>query len=147
MHRPLYNEKTLKSRKLMTNGYSLPYNPDLVPRAVEMRNNMTPAEFKLWTGFLTNFDFKVYRQRPIDNFIVDFYCSKLNLVIEIDGSVHDSLEAKVSDQERTEILQNYGLKVLRFSNNQVEEDFEWVCQKIKEQIPNPLRCLYPSPLK
>ena len=97
---------------------------------------MTPTEFKLWTRFLKNFSFKVYNQRPIDNFIVDFYCSKLNLVIEIDGSVHDSLEAKVSDAERTEILQNYGLKVIRFSNKEVEENFEYVCRKINEQIPS-----------
>jgi very-short-patch-repair endonuclease len=139
MDNPLYGQKTLKERGLITNGYSLPYNPNLMIGAVDMRKNMTLAEFKLWTGFLKNFRFKVYSQRPIDNFIVDFYCSKLNLVIEVDGSVHDSLEAKVSDEKRTEILQNYGLKVIRFSNKDVEENFEYVCRKISEQIPESLK--------
>ena len=135
MDKPFYDEKILKERSLVTNGYSLPYNPNLMTRAAAMRKNMTPAEFKLWQRFLKNFRFKVYSQRPIDNFVVDFYCSKLNLVIEIDGSVHDSWEVKVSDKERTEILQNYGLKVIRFSNKEVEENFESVCRKISEQIP------------
>ena len=135
MYQPFYDQKALKVRRLITNGYSLPYNPDLMGRAKDMRKNMTPTEFKLWRGFLKNFRFKVYSQRPIDNFIVDFYCSKLNLVIEIDGSIHDSAEAKVSDEERTEILQNYGLKVIRFSNQEIEENFEAICRKIRDQIP------------
>jgi very-short-patch-repair endonuclease len=73
MRQAQYDKKVLKERGLISNDYSLPYNPDLLPRAAAMRNKMTPEEYKLWTGFLQNFEFKVYRQRPIDNFIVDFY--------------------------------------------------------------------------
>ena len=74
MDKPFYDEKTLKERCLITNGYSLPYNPILLARAAVMRKNMTPAEFKLWKRFLKSFCFIIYRQRPIDNFIIDFYC-------------------------------------------------------------------------
>jgi very-short-patch-repair endonuclease len=131
MRQAQYDKKVLKERGLISNDYSLPYNPDLLPRAAAMRKKMTPEEYKLWTGFLQNFEFKVYRQRPIDNFIVDFYCPKLNLVIEIDGSVHDAPEAQVSDGERTKILESYDLKVIRFRNRDVREEFESVCRKIK----------------
>ena len=101
---------TLKEGK-----YFLPYNPQLVVRAREMRKNPTLAERKLW-GYLRNFPVKMWRQKPINHFIVDFYCPKLKLVIEVDGDNHFSQEGLVYDQERTRILENYGLKVVRFTN-------------------------------
>jgi very-short-patch-repair endonuclease len=74
---------------------------------------MTAAEKKLWYGYLRTFKFKVFRQRPIDHFIVDFYCPSLKLVIEIDGDSHFTDEGKEYDQERAQRLEGYGLRVVR----------------------------------
>ena len=130
----LYDKKVLKARGLITNGFCLPYNPNLVPRANELRKNMTLAERKLWIEFFKNYPFKVIRQKIIDNYIVDFYCTKLSLVIEIDGSVHDSKDAQEYDEERTQILENYNLKVIRFRNEEVDQEFVKVCTIIREEL-------------
>lgn len=118
----------------------LPYNRHLVEKAKELRKNMTPAEKKLWYGYLRTFKFRVLRQRPIDNFIVDFFCAQLKLVIEVDGESHFTDEGKDYDCERTQILESYGLNVLRFTNDEVLQDWEGVCRRIEESIP-------PTPLK
>jgi very-short-patch-repair endonuclease len=119
---------------MMTNlndsNFHLPYNPRLVSRAKELRKNMTIAEKKLWYEYLRTFRFRVLRQRPIDHFIVDFYCPHLKLVIEIDGESHFTKKGKEYDQERTERLEDYSLKIVRFTNQQVLEEFESVCEQI-----------------
>jgi len=120
----------LKRRGLITTGFHLPYNPDLIAQARSMRKGLTPAEKKLWIGLLRDFKFRILRQRPIDNFIVDFYCPKMKLVIEIDGAGHFNDEGKALDQERTEILKAYGLRVVRFSDNDVMKHFPGVCNRI-----------------
>ena len=109
----------------------LPYNPELVIRAKKLRKNMTVAEKKLWYGYLRIFPHRVYRQRPIHHYIIDFYCPKLKLVIEVDGESHFTPEAQEYDRRRTKILEGYGLQVLRFTNEQVKNNFEGVCQTIK----------------
>lgn len=134
MREPLYDRKLLKKRGLVTNGFSLPYNPDLIPKAQELRKNMTPAEKKLWFKLLKNFPLRMMCQKPIDNFIVDFYCAKLNLVIEVDGSIHNSFDAQICDAERTSILGGYNLKVIRFTNQEVEANFEDVCRQIMKKF-------------
>jgi very-short-patch-repair endonuclease len=120
---------------LNTSDFHLPYNTELVARAKELRKNMTIAEKKLWYSYLKTFKFKVLRQRPIDHFIVDFYCPTLKLVIEIDGDSHFTDEGKDYDQERTQRLEGHGLKVLRFTNHQVLQDFKNVCEAIQNWIP------------
>jgi very-short-patch-repair endonuclease len=85
--------------------------------------------------YLRNFKYKVHRQRPIDQFIVDFYCPELKLVIEIDGDSHNSENAQVYDLERTQILEGYGLTVIRFTNEEVLGDFAGVCGVIGCLIP------------
>jgi very-short-patch-repair endonuclease len=105
----------------------LPYNPALKERARSLRRNMTPAEQMLWQQYLRHFPYRVLRQRPIDNFIVDFYCAALRLVIEVDGEYHASPNMQVRDAERTRILEGYGLRVIRFTNQQVFSDLEGVC--------------------
>ncbi|MEJ5362480.1 MAG: endonuclease domain-containing protein [Spirochaetota bacterium] len=122
---------------LITTGFHLPYNPRLVEAARQLRKNMTPAEKKLWYEYLRNFKYPVLRQRPIHHFIVDFYCAKLKLVIEIDGEQHYTEEGKTYDEERTKILEGYGLRVIRFSNKEVINDFEKVCKKIENIPPYP----------
>ena len=69
----------------------------------------------MWYDFLRNYSIKIYRQRPIDQYIVDFYCSKAHLVIELDGSQHYTQEGIEYDTIRTEILEKYQLKVIRLS--------------------------------
>lgn len=121
--------------------YFLPYNPELIERAKEMRQNPTPAEFKLWY-FLKYLKPRFLRQRPIENFIVDFYCPELRLVIELDGDPHFSEEGKVRDIERTQILNSHGLDVLRFNNSEIINDFE----NIKDQITRIIKDKFTPPL-
>ena len=113
----------------------LPYNPELVARAKKLRKNMTVAEKKLWYEYLRSFPHRVHRQRPIDHYIVDFYCPKLKLVIEVDGESHFTPEALEYDRKRTEILQGYGLKVVRFTNEQITNNFEGVYSIIQKYLP------------
>ncbi|WP_017659751.1 endonuclease domain-containing protein [Baaleninema simplex] len=85
--------------KRLTEGkYFLPYDRSLVERAKEMRKNPTAAERKLWQ-FLRTFPLKMWRQRPIDRFIVDFYCPRLKLVIEVDGAQHFTPGASILSNE------------------------------------------------
>ncbi len=134
MHKPLYDKNVLKERGLVTNGFCLPYNPNLTVRANELRKNMTPMENKLWVELLKDFPLKVLSQKVIDNYIVDFYCPKLKLVVEIDGDIHDTVEAREYDLERTKILVNYNLKVIRFRNEEIAMEFNIVHAKIMEQF-------------
>ena len=119
-------------------GIALPRNfdanPDLRELSRELRKNMTPEENKLWYQFLRNYDIRFLRQRVIGNYIVDFYCRKANLVIEIDGAQHYEHEAIEYDKERTEYLKTCGIEVLRFLNKDINYDFENVCAYIDKII-------------
>jgi very-short-patch-repair endonuclease len=121
-----------EQKNLLQSDFHLPYNQKLVARAKELRKNMTPAEKKLWNEYLKNFKFRILRQRPIDNFIVDFYCPSLKLVIEVDGDSHFTSEGKDYDLERTDILKGHGLKIVRFTNSEVLNNFESVCQILED---------------
>ena len=110
------------------------YNFKHKERARELRKDMTPHEKRLWFGYLKNYPVKFYRQRPIDSFIVDFYCPKARLVIELDGNQHYTLEGKEYDGLRTEILERYELKIIRFSNLEINQHFPEVCSAIDRII-------------
>ncbi len=125
---------------MIKSAFHLPYNRKLVKRAKDLRRNMTAAEKKIWYEFLRLQSVRVLRQRPIDNYIVDFYCASAKLVIEIDGNTHSTEQEKEYDEIRTKVLEGYGLKVIRFTNDEVLNDFEYVCEKLKEIIP-------PAPLR
>jgi very-short-patch-repair endonuclease len=121
----------------------LPYDKKLKERARTLRNNMTFSEKKLWYGYLKDCGYPFLRQKPIDNYIVDFYCSKLKLVIEIDGETHITEKDKKYDSKRTKTLEGYGLKVLRFWNDDILKGIEVVSEMIEDEIekiksPNPL---------
>jgi very-short-patch-repair endonuclease len=122
-------------KNLNATDFHLPYNPKLIDRARELRKNLTPAERKLWYEYLRNFKYRVLRQRPIDHFIVDFYCHSLKFVIEVDGDSHFTEEAEAADRERTQQLESYGIRVIRFTNQEVVKDFEGVCSRIEAEIP------------
>ncbi len=112
----------------------LPYNSKLKERARELRRNMTKAEKKLWYEFLSGHEKRFLKQRPIDNYIVDFYCASSKLVIEIDGDTHFTEEGLEYDKERTSVLEGYSLKVIRFTNNEVLESLDYVCELINKNI-------------
>ena len=92
--------------------------------------NATPQENHLWYDFLSGYGVRFQRQKAIDNFIADFYCHRAKLIIEIDGSQHFTDSGKEKDSFRTEILEGYDLKIIRFSNNQINENFRGVCEYI-----------------
>ncbi|HSY76525.1 MAG TPA: endonuclease domain-containing protein, partial [Bacteroidia bacterium] len=94
---------------------------EIFRRAEILRKNMTESERLLW-GRLNNNQIdglKFHRQHPINQFIVDFYCHKVKLVIELDGGIHLKREVVERDYGREEILRNYGLEILRFDNDEV----------------------------
>ncbi len=94
-----------------------------------LRNLETPQEKKLWNFLRTKpKDIKFRRQHPFKDYIFDFYCHKAKLVIEIDGHQHESNQQY--DKDRTEIIQGYGLKVIRFENREIDDNFEIVIKKL-----------------
>ena len=95
---------------------------------------MTPHERKLWYLFLQKYPVKIYKQRIIDKYIVDFYCASAKLVIELDGSQHYDNTALEKDAERTTALEQYGLKVIRYSNREIDREFATVCEHIHQSI-------------
>ena len=110
------------------------YRSASLQKARALRERMTKQERHLWFDFLRHYPIKFYRQRPIDAYIVDFYCHAAKLVIELDGSQHYSDEGLAYDAERTKILNQYGLEVLRFSNTEIDRNFPVVCEKIDHTV-------------
>ncbi len=103
---------------------------------------MTAAGNKLWIKCLRQFPVKVYRQKPIGNYIIDFYIPQLKLVIEVDGETHVENREIKYDQRRTEELEKLGLKVMRFWNYDVSDNsgsFDAVCEKIYSYLNNNLK--------
>ena len=96
------------------------YNGKNTILAKNLRKNATKQENHLWYDFLRRYEIKFQRQRTIDDFIADFYCQKANLIIEIDGNQHYSIDGINKDGYRTERLESYGLTVIRFTNNQID---------------------------
>ena len=111
----------------------IPYNPKLVPLAKKLRKTMTLSEVLLWDALkqkqMLGFDFD--RQRPIDQYIVDFYCKDLMLAIEIDGDSHDFEEAFTKDRERQKSLESLGVRFLRFDDLEVKRDMNNVLRTIE----------------
>jgi len=112
----------------------IPKNNKLLTAAKKLRIEMTPHEKHLWYDFLRYYPIKIYKQRIIDNFIADFYCHQAKLIIELDGSQHYTEKGKSHDEERTKILNRYGLHVLRFSNLDIDNNFDGVCLMIEKTI-------------
>jgi very-short-patch-repair endonuclease len=117
--------------------------PIIFERAKELRADMTEAEQIVWK-FLQKKKVMGYRfraQHPINQFIADFYCHQLKLVIEVDGGIHKKTELKEYDINRTYELEKFGIKVIRFTNNSVFNNFQEVknqiitaCEKIKARV-------------
>ena len=106
------------------------YNSDLIPLAKELRKNMTKEERHLWYDFLRSYPVKFTRQKVLGKYIADFYSAEAKLIIELDGSQHYEKENQRKDQNRTEFLESYGLRVVRIPNNEVMRNFRSVCEYI-----------------
>jgi very-short-patch-repair endonuclease len=111
----------------------LPYNPRLKGLAKALRKNMTFSEVLLWNELkqkkMKGYDFD--RQRPIDNYIVDFYCKDLMLAIEIDGISHDFEDVLIKDEIRQQKLEKMGVHFLRFDDREVRKDMPNVLRTIE----------------
>ncbi len=111
---------------------------ELKPRRKELRNNSTYAEVYFWQQVKSRQleGRKFRRQTSIGSFVVDFYCPEEKLVVELDGDVHFNEEAIEYDKERTEYIESLGLRVIRFENNEVLKNTEFVLNKIKACFKN-----------
>jgi very-short-patch-repair endonuclease len=107
--------------------------PEIFEKAKELRKNMTNAEKILWKRLnIKQIEgFKFRRQHPINNFIADFYCHKAKLVIEVDGEIHNSLDNREHDEGRTYEIEKYGIKIIRFKNQEIFSTIEKVIDEIK----------------
>jgi len=114
----------------------IPYNPKLKQYARELRNNSTKTEIYLWQKLkkkqMYGYDF--HRQKPIDNYILDFFCNELMLGIEIDGYSHEFLHVYEKDSKKIQKMNELGISVLRFSDVQVIKDMENVLRAIEHFI-------------
>lgn len=112
-------------------------SPVIFANAKKLRNEPTASEIIFWSLLKQHFpDYRFKRQHPISQYIADFYCHKLKLVIEIDGAFHLSDESKINDKIRDEFMQSLGLEIIRFTNQEVCEKGENVIMRLKKMIKN-----------
>ena len=109
-------------------------NPKLKPFAQKLRRDMTKEERHLWYDFLKDLPITVNRQKVIGNYIADFYCANAKLIIEIDGTQHYEDKGIKSDKKRDEFFKELGIKVLRYSNEDVNNNFDGVCEDILRRL-------------
>ena len=114
--------------------------------ARQLRKNMTPWERKLWFLFLKDYPVRFQRQKCIDQYIVDFYCFQAKLVIELDGGGHYEPVKQEQDIMRTKQLENYGLKVIRFCNLDIDKNFYGVCTVIDNEVKQRILFSPPAPV-
>ena len=105
-------------------------SPIIFANAKKLRNEPTSAEIIFWSLLKQHFpNFRFKRQHPISQYIADFYCHKLKLIIEIDGGIHQTEKVKINDSFRYEFLQTLNLKIIRFTNDEVCKNGENVMEK------------------
>ena len=114
------------------------YNKSNVPLARKLRREMTPWERKLWYDFLSQYPIRFQRQKAIGDYIVDFYCAKARLVIELDGGGHYCQQQQEADTRRTQVLEEMGLRVVRLCNLDIDKNFRGVCEFLDMQVKNSL---------
>ena len=118
---------------------TIPKDNTRLENARRLRREMTPHERKLWYLFLRKYPVKIYKQRIIGRFIVDFYCASAKLVIEVDGSQHYEPQGMTYDAERSAFLSSLGLEVLRFSNRDIDWEFHGMGEQIDITIQSRLQ--------
>ena len=112
------------------------YNKANIPLAKELRKNMTPWERKLWYEYLRNYPVRFQRQKALGNYIVDFYCARAGLVVELDGVGHYTAHQQEKDALRTKELECMNLTVLRICNLDIDRNFTGVCEYIDSAVKN-----------
>lgn len=125
----------------------IPYNTNNIPLARKNRKKPTPAETKMWVEVLRGrklAGLKFTRQKPLNMFIADFYCAELLVVIEVDGSIHDS-QTKYDEFRTRTLNDSHGIIVLRFKNEQVLNDIDTVRETLLVAVDERRRVLYPPP--
>ena len=110
------------------------HNAQLVPLAKKLRREMTKEERHLWFDFLRDYPVRFSRQKVLGKYIADFYSAQAGLVIELDGSQHYERQNIQQDTERTAFLEDYGLKILRIPNNEINQNFRGVCAYLEMVI-------------
>ncbi|MBQ8541431.1 MAG: endonuclease domain-containing protein [Clostridia bacterium] len=113
---------------------NLTNNSSLTQNAQSLRKNMTKEERHLWYDFLKTLPVTFHRQKVIGSFIVDFYCASAKIVIELDGSQHYTDEGIKKDKERDKLLNSLDIKVLRYTNLDINKNFEGVCSDILSHL-------------
>ena len=113
---------------------SLEYKKENTERARELRIRATPQERHLWYDFLSTYSVRFQRQKAIGNYIVDFYCHRARLALEIDGPQHYTPESKAYDNARSAALAEKGVLVVRFFDGDIETDFAGVCHTIDKIV-------------
>jgi very-short-patch-repair endonuclease len=108
----------------------LPYSRNVTPMAKKLRNNPTEEENKLWYQYLSRYPLRFLRQKVIESYVLDFYCAKCRLGIEVDGFQHYTESGLNHDEARTKLLNAYKVTILRFTNEQIQSDFNEVCKQI-----------------
>ena len=114
------------------------HNKSLVSNARNLRKNMTKEERHLWYDFLRFYPVKFLRQKILGKYIVDFYCAEAKLIVELDGSQHYEDKGMEYDTERTIYLEQYGVRVVRIPNNEVNQNFSGVCEYIDVAVKQSL---------
>ncbi len=114
------------------------HNKSIVHIARNLRKNMTKEERHLWYDFLRTYPIKFSRQKVLGKYIVDFYSAQAKLIIELDGSQHYEDKQIQKDDERTAYLEQYGLKIIRIPNNEVNQHFYEVCEYIDSIVSQSL---------
>ena len=114
------------------------HNKNMVPVAKALRKNMTREERHLWYDFLKTYPVKFSRQKVLGKYVADFYSAEAKLIIELDGSQHYRGQDKQKDAERTEYLEQFGLKVIRIPNNWINQRFREVCEHIDHIVKQSL---------
>ncbi len=139
----MYNEKKEKGfplrgswrrRRLMRWHMNNIRNPKLTKNSQRLRSGMTKEERHLWYDFLKQQPQTFHRQKIIGNYIVDFYCASASLVIELDGSQHFENEGKEADKARDKYLNGLGIRVLRYSNRDINQNFKSVCEDVRMNL-------------
>jgi len=121
----------------MTASRWIAYRKNLTPRARTLRRDPTPAEKKLWYEFLRDLPHKFTRQKPLGQYVADFYCSRHRLVIELDGDSHYTDRAQRYDEARTSSLELQGVRVIRFTNSDVLQNFDAVGAAVLTALEEP----------
>ncbi|WP_026527917.1 endonuclease domain-containing protein [Butyrivibrio sp. VCD2006] len=110
------------------------YNPNLKKYSQSLRKNMTKEERHLWYDFLKTLPLTINRQKSIGPYILDFYCAKTKTGIELDGSQHFESSGIQSDKERDQYFKELGIQILRYSNLDINKNFDAVCEDIARKL-------------